>query len=39
MRSGHVIVAVMAEEKRAKAIGGENFLEGKLLIALPGMSV
>jgi putative transcriptional regulator len=28
----------MAEEKRAKAIGGENFLEGKLLIALPGMS-
>lgn len=28
----------MPEEKRAKAIGGENFLEGKLLIALPGMS-
>ena len=28
----------MAEDKRAKAIGGESFLEGKLLIALPGMS-
>lgn len=25
-------------EKRARAIGGESFLEGKLLIALPGMS-
>jgi len=28
----------MAEQKTAKAIGGESFLEGKLLIALPGMT-
>ena len=28
----------MAGKERPKAIGGENFLEGKLLIALPGMS-
>jgi|SRR4051812_33417951 putative transcriptional regulator len=28
----------MAEQKKAKAISGENFLEGKLLIALPGMN-
>lgn len=27
----------MAGKERPKAIGGENFLEGKLLIALPGM--
>ncbi|HEY1961895.1 MAG TPA: YqgE/AlgH family protein [Rhizomicrobium sp.] len=28
----------MASSHRPKAISGENFLEGKLLIALPGMS-
>src|SRR4051812_38215969 len=28
----------MASAERPKAISGENFLEGKLLIALPGMS-
>jgi putative transcriptional regulator len=28
----------MSEEKRARTITGENFLEGKVLIALPGMS-
>jgi putative transcriptional regulator len=28
----------MSEEKRANTITGENFLEGKVLIALPGMS-
>ena len=36
--SGRAVAMDQAQPRRPRAIEGENFLEGKLLIALPGMS-